>query len=198
LSLLPATLDVIEREVHMDTLSFIVEITKATAWPLAAGAGMGLFRGEIRALLKRIRRGKVGPAEFEFEATVRALASDARALGAPEHAPVVLPDLAQAGTDPRSAVTRAWLEVEDAVLQLACAHAPDARSLPRSVQAALRLLAHAGVVAPEVVALAQDLRQLRNQAVHEADFQPSAESVLSYVRLAGEVAALMRQAGGPG
>ena len=57
----------------MDTLTFIVEVLKATTWPLASVAIALIFREQLRDLLLRLRKGKVGPAEFEFEERVASL-----------------------------------------------------------------------------------------------------------------------------
>lgn len=175
----------------MDGLSFTVEIVKAAAWPAVALVVTLLFRPEVRALLGRTRRGKVGPAEFEFEETVRAVASDARGLNLP---PQVPPQAVASGAEPRAVILQAWVEVEDALTHLAYARAPNAQALPGSTYAALRQLAHSGVLGPEYIALLNDLRTLRNQAVHELEFKPSAESVLAYVKLANELKGVLRQA----
>jgi hypothetical protein len=42
--------------------------------------------------------------------------------------------------------------------------------------------------------LLNDLRTLRNQAVHELEFKPSAESVLGYVKLATDLIGVMQRA----
>jgi hypothetical protein len=51
----------------MDTLTLLAELVKATAWPLTTAVVAILFRTELRALLGRLRKGKVGSAEFEFQ-----------------------------------------------------------------------------------------------------------------------------------
>ena len=179
----------------MDTLTFIAEILKATAWPVAVLLIALVFRAELRKLLGRIRKGKVGPAEFEFEETVRALATDAMALSLPRsEAPPALPKAALQHIEPRSAILQAWVEVEDALNRLAYAKAPDAQALPGSTYAALRQLARSGVIGPEYIALLNDLRTLRNQAVHELEFKPSAESVLGYVKLANDLIGVLQRA----
>jgi uncharacterized protein YutE (UPF0331/DUF86 family) len=98
------------------------------------------------------------------------------------------------GGDPRAVILQAWVEVEDALTHLAYAKAPNAQALPGSTYAALRQLAHSGVIGPEYIALLNDLRTLRNQAVHELEFKPSAESVLGYVKLATDLIGVMQRA----
>lgn len=179
----------------MDALTFIVEIFKAAAWPAVALAVALLFRHEIRTLLGRTRKGKVGPAEFEFEETVRAVATEAKGLNLPPPgAPTTQPKLVVQSAEPRAAILQAWVEVEDALNHLAYAQAPDADALPRNSYAAMRQLARSGVVGPEYIALINDLRTLRNQAVHELEFKPSTESVLGYVKLANDLIGVLQRA----
>lgn len=178
----------------MDALTFTVEIFKAAAWPVAALVLALLFRREIKALLGRARRGKVGPAEFEFEETVRAVASDAKALSPLQISAPADTRLVLTNTEPRAAILQAWVEVEDALNHLASAKAPHANALPGSTYAAIRQLAHEGVIGPEYIALLNDLRTLRNQAVHELEFKPSAESVLGYVKLAQALISVLQHA----
>jgi hypothetical protein len=61
----------------MDTLTFIAEVTRVVAWPSAAVTTALIFREQLRALLSRIRNGKVEPAGFEFEQEVQKLAAHA-------------------------------------------------------------------------------------------------------------------------
>lgn len=179
----------------MDALTFIVEIIKATAWPLAVLLIALVFRTELRQLLGRIRKGKVGPAEFEFEETVRALATDAKVLNLPQSATApALPKVVVQSAEPRAAILQAWVEVEDALNHLAYAKAPNAHALPGSTYAAIRQLANSGVIGPEYIALLNDLRTLRNQAVHELEFKPSTESVLGYVKLANDLIGVLQRA----
>ena len=179
----------------MDALSFTVEIFKAAAWPVATLVVALLFRREIRTLLGRTRKGKVGPAEFEFEESVRAVATDAKGLNLPPPAaPLALPKVVVQSAEPRAAILQAWVEVEDALNHLAYAKAPNAQALPGSTYAAIRQLAHGGVIGPEHIALLNDLRTLRNQAVHELEFKPSAESVLAYVKLANDLIGVLQRA----
>jgi hypothetical protein len=178
----------------LDALTFIVEILKATAWPLAALLIALVFRTELRKLLGRIRKGKVGPAEFEFEETVRVLSTEAKGLNLPPPAaPLALPKGVAHSAEPRATILQAWVEVEDALNHLAYAKAPDAQALPGSTYAAIRQLANSGVIGPEYIALLNDLRSLRNQAVHELEFKPSSESVLGYVKLASDLIGVLQR-----
>src|SRR5258705_12326854 len=106
----------------MDTLTFVVEILKALAWPTATLAIAILFRRELRTLLHRVKKGKIGPAEFEFEATIAALRDR---VGAERGSPAE-PDkslVALAEVDPRAAIPRSCLEVHSLVESIFSTHA---------------------------------------------------------------------------
>ncbi|MCD9008143.1 hypothetical protein LDO31_18260 [Luteimonas sp. XNQY3] len=166
----------------MDILTFIAELVKAAAWPLAAVAIALIFRQQLRALLSRIRKGKVGLAEFEFEQEIRDLAEQLPVEPVPTQ--VGTPTVALATTNPRAAILEAWLGVETSMTQLAKSVQLPKFVHPRNTSAVLRVLESAGALAPEDAALFNDLRTLRNQATHDADFSPSPESVIQYVQLA--------------
>ncbi len=102
----------------MDWLTFIAEITKALGWPVAAVVIALLFRDQLKALLVRVRKGKLGPAEFEFEESVKTLKSEAAQItqGPPE---VLSKDtVALLATNPRGAIITSWLELEEAMRTL--------------------------------------------------------------------------------
>lgn len=174
----------------MDWLTFIAEIAKSLAWPSAVIVVALVFRGELRSLLGRVKKGKVGPAEFEFEEGIRELklevSKDLPSL------PMPLPQDAsehRAIAEPRAVVLNAWLQVEQSMNALAQKHAQyNALAGPGSTYAANNL-AKLGILEPWALNIYRDLRRLRNQATHDAGFSPSPESVLGYVQTAAELRA---------
>lgn len=179
----------------MDTFTFIAEIIKAVAWPAAAIVIAVLFRKQLRAMLERIRKGKLGPAEFEFEQEVRALAEQAPdPLPSPTHTST--PTVSLATSNPRAAILEAWLRVESSAQRLAYYNHVPPPSTPRTTTNILRSLEKNGLLTFEDVALFNDLRALRNQAVHDSDFNPSAESAIQFVQLADTLKQRLDQAAG--
>ena len=177
----------------MDLLTFIVEIAKALGWPLAAVVIALLFRDQLKALLVRVRKGKLGPAEFEFEESVKTLKSEAAQLT--KTAPEVLgrDTVAFLAANPRSAIITSWLEVEESMRALLKAKrfaVPAIASPMRTIHAVKDL----GLVDSVYVDFTDELRQLRNRATHEPEFTPSQESVIDYVRLAKELSGIYRSA----
>ena len=180
---------------NMDILTFIVEIFKAAAWPLAAITIAVLFRTELQSLLNRIKHGKVGYAEIEFEHGVRTLETSVKS--APDigqaQAPTALA-VALATTDPRTAIIQAWLEVEDAITNLAFSRSQSSDEVPSHTLGAIQQLARLGALSSEQISLIYELRSLRNQAVHDLEFNPSTESVLGFAKLAREVLGFIKEA----
>ncbi len=181
-----------EEKVPMDAPTFIVELVKATAWPATIVAVAILFRTEFRALLNRLRKGKLGPAEFEFEKAVRELEQDAaQILPRPQPVPVEPARVSLATSDPRAALISEWLEVERAISNLAQKHGLPTDQIGRRPLALLRELAKAGLVPQTHVPLFFELNRLRNQAVRERDFNPAPEAVLGYLQIAQELKELL-------
>jgi hypothetical protein len=176
----------------LDWLTFLVEMTKALAWPLVTLAVAIHFRGELRSLLHRVRKGKVGLAEFEFE---QAVATLRERIGPPDAAHAPAPPMAtirQVEKDPRSVILGAWLEVQMLVDSIVAKHATDEdRRHPGSISLPVlhRLLRDK----PEYIDMYNDLKGLRNQAVHEANFSPRPASVVEFAELAGELQAVLRR-----
>lgn len=147
----------------MDMLTFTAEIFKAAAWPAVAVAVVLVFRPQLRALMARLSRGRLGPAEFEFEQQLKALA--ARAPRAGRAAPGAATAFASAAVMPaagaaRDAVLAAWARLEQA-----------ARTGMQQLSG-------------RDMALYRQLGALRDQAQHSPGFEPSAESARTYVQLA--------------
>jgi hypothetical protein len=175
----------------MDALTFIVELSKALAWPLASTGIALLFRSELRTLLGKIKKGKVGPAEFEFEQTVKVLTEEisARSQGPMEK----IEDSAAylASKDPRSAILNAWLDVQNEMRRIVAEKGLERSDLPFN-SVSLRVLHRELQKQPEYINVYNELRSLRNQAVEEIDFHPRTESVLNYLKLAKELVSVLR------
>jgi hypothetical protein len=167
----------------MDILTFIAELFKAAAWPIAVVVIALLFRTQFRELLVRLKKGKVGPAEFEFEQSVKALTEEAPELIAPTPG-FGTPSVQLVASNPRAAILEAWLGVEDAVQKLARSRDISPSSSARNPLALVRALERSQALDSQQSVLFNDLRALRNQAAHDSEFSPSTDSVLSYAQLA--------------
>ena len=183
----------------MDWLTFVVEMSKSLAWPVASVLIAVLFREQIAALLARMKKGKVGPAEFEFDEAVLALEQEFKpnsevaktSSSSPEFAP-----RASTEADPRTVILEAWLKVETAARKLGKKHGAEHEQLPNDTGLTIRLLRMKGVVDWEHEKLFRQLRVLRNSAVHEDEFKPLADSVVAYRSLAESLEKHFRELAG--
>lgn len=174
----------------MDWLTFIVELFKALTWPVVVVAVVLLLRREIRDLLPFLKRLKAGPVEAEFDREVQEIKS-----GVETQLPSIPPSvttspeqqklLQLAEVNPRSAIIEAWRGIEFAARKLLESRDPSLTLREhQSPIALLKALNRLEVLTRDEVALFNDLRSLRNQAVHQDNFAPSYESVLNYIDLA--------------
>ncbi len=165
----------------MDILTFIASIIKSVTWPLASIVIVILFRKQLSLLLKRMRKGKVGPAEFEFEQEIKELVEQ---VPIPLQPTTPIPTVSLATTNPRAAILEAWLNVENSAHHLISSQESPFPGTVRNITYILRSLEKRGILNFEDVTLFNNLRSLRNQAVHDIDFNPSADSAIQFVQLA--------------
>jgi hypothetical protein len=174
----------------MDRLTFIAEMVKAFAWPTTTLIVVIVFRRQIKTLLSQLKKVKAGPAEAEFDRELRELARETEDQPLPTNA--VSPSsperqklLQLAEINPRSAVIEAWHTVEFAARRVVEAFEPSAtvRDL-QSSSALLRSLNRHEILNRDEASLFNELRALRNQAVHVPDFSPAYDAVLNYINLA--------------
>jgi hypothetical protein len=171
-----------------DRLQLMVELLKIIAWPVTLLITALIFQAPIRALLARVKRGRVGTAEIEFEEAVRELAPSSLP---PEPALSWL-SLNTLSVDTRSVVLQAWLGVEEAARRLL---QKSGTSLTRPLRGPVLagLLQDRRALARNDLDLFRELRSLRNQANVE-EFHPSAEAVLLYVQAAAGLKATIERA----
>ena len=182
----------------MDILTFLAELLKATAWPIATVVIAIIFHTEFRALLHRIRKGKVGPAEFDFAEQVKELANDIEETTVrPVTASFPLtPEVVSLATlNPRAALLSAWVEIEAALTNLAQKHGLLNDQTRRNPSVLVRALAKADLIPMPRVPAFIILRNLRNQAAHDINFNPSEDAVLGYLEIAEELKHLVLEAG---
>ena len=180
----------------MDILTFITELVKAAAWPITAVVVAILFRTEFRALLGRLKKGKVGAAEFEFQEQVAELAKDIAEVSTANQ-PVTLDaeTIRLAMSNPRGVLVSAWFEIESALKNLAQKHGLLDAQNQRSPSTLVRALAKADLIPMSHAPGFTGLYRLRNQAAHDENFNPTEEAVLGYLEVAEELKRVVTQAG---
>ena len=173
----------------MDVLTFISELTKALAWPIAVVSISVLFKKQIVLLLSRLRKGKVGSAEFEFEEAIKHLDESASELAISTESKVGMPLIKLVTSNPRAAILEAWLELEEKAIDLALRLdlvRPTARRYP---EGALKGIRKAGILSNSNLNVLEELQYLRNQAAHDPDFNPLPDAVFTYTQLARDLGA---------
>lgn len=161
------------------------------AWPIAAVVIASYFKKELAGLLSRLRKGKWGNAEFEFEKYMQEVEAE---IDIPRDNDVenISPAAAtSASTDPRGTIVSSWIGIEDALFNLVRARDLDL-SYPggkqtRNSASAIRAVQKAELLNNNWIALFHDLRLLRNEAAHSADFSPPPGAVIKYVQLSKEL-----------
>lgn len=175
----------------MDTLTFIVEMSKALAWPIAAITLGSVYRTEFRSLLTKLKKGKVGPAEFEFEQAVAALKQESPKANSDTNTSVPQATVQLASNDPRVAILGSWLPIQAEVERLV-SEAPSEWTQGQRGSVSLRVLHRVLKDKPEYIDMYNNLRQLRNQAVHDTNFSPRPESVLDYIALSKDLLSVLQ------
>jgi hypothetical protein len=172
----------------MDILTFIAALVKAVVWPITTIMVAVLFRTEFRALLNRLKKGKVGSAEFEFQDQVEELAKDIAEISpVPQPIELKAETVRLASSNPRGVMVSAWFEVETTLKNLAQKHNLLDDQTRRNPPALVRTLAKAGLIPKSHAPGYTALYRLRNQAAHEADFNPNEDAILGYLRIAEEL-----------
>ncbi|MCB1889615.1 MAG: hypothetical protein KDH20_18555 [Rhodocyclaceae bacterium] len=179
----------------MDLPTFVIELLKATLWPLTALTIAVIYRPQLSDLLLRVRKGKVGPAEFEFEQRVAELQAHAALALEPS---TTVDDRATAaiaaagGT--REAVLAAWREIESAAIELGQRRLELEPVLGRSPLLVLRKAAYERIIPRDALVLFTDLRALRNRVAGDAAFTPAEDATRDFLSLVADLASTLETA----
>ena len=201
----------------MSWKDFIASLVDSLAWPVLAAFALVLFRAPLSRLLGRLRSLRRGDTVVSFGETLDgAVEQDEAEPGLPEDVGAVaampeerletLQDQVRAVADvsPAAAVPLAWLEVEKQLYDLYAKVIPGKR--PYSPARVINHLQNASVIGERDVATLQSLRGLRNEVLHTAEAEVTAEEAAVYLelaqrvsgRLAGLAAGPENGGGGPG
>ncbi|WP_211705776.1 hypothetical protein [Paraburkholderia aspalathi] len=190
----------------MDWLTFVAKVVEALAWPGTVLALLLIVRKELPGIVRSLRRLKFKDVELEFGEAAKAIATETKEAVPPARADSKLTGGAKsdisarlevvADLAPRAAILEAWLQVEAAAADVVRKHAAVTIS---STPGPLRLLdglRRAGVLNERQVSVFENLRRLRNEAVHGSDVRFSKESVTSYIDSALSMAAYLESIAG--
>lgn len=182
----------------MDWLTFIAEITKAIAWPIAIVIAVAIFRAPLLTLLHELKRLKWKDVELEFEKEVlKAKAELPQVQVSTQPATQLIEGDSEARLlnlleiSPKAAVLEAWLQVEREALELLRRKQV---ALPPSITPlrTLELLLQHKLLDKNGQALFNAIRKLRNRAVHENETEISEKAALDYISMASEMIKSLR------
>ena len=192
----------------MDWLTFTTKIVESTAWPVCAVIIALLFKGQISELLGRIVKGKIPGGEFEFSDVAKGqLATADQGITQPQ---LEYDESSSGSTDsysldtayelldtlPRAAVIEGWRQLNAAAVERvtefyeessesssSSAYPEDYpfRHVPPARLAGY--LRSGDILAPDQLALFDELRRLRNQAVHDDDAELNEKKAKEYLIL---------------
>ena len=179
----------------MDWLQFLASIVDSLAWPAIIGVAAYLLRKPLLELLPSLRQLRYKEFDIQFGEQLEKLEDQIK--GEPPLEAIAPPsdkqqladkrfeDLAQ--TSPNAAVIEAWINIESELEELVW-HKFQKKPHPRSIRNSMRALQSQGVISKRLESLLNDLRVLRNEAVHpRADRQVSLEEARRYKELVDQV-----------
>jgi hypothetical protein len=183
----------------LDWLTFSSQLVGSLAWPVVVLGCVLLLRRSVLSLLPTLRSAKYGGLELEFGKRLMELESKAATSGLPE--PTERPAWVYESPDdwtfgeyierlapisPRMAIVEAWRSVEMALRGAARSTGPNS---PRDLMTIAAQLQSEGALPINAVTMLNDLRKLRNQAVHANEMALEPDQAIEFARIAERVIA---------
>lgn len=180
----------------MEVGSLIARYIEALVWPVTAIIILLLFRSQIARVILRLSRFKYKDAVFEFGNNLDDAENKAASLDLPP--PKVLRQVTEpitiassydrlfelTSSSPRGAITESWLRIEIAVNEAAQKLGIEPVRNYRGWKQVITELARQEKIPKSTVYLLDDLRKMRNNAVHTIEFEISPQEAARYVDLA--------------
>jgi hypothetical protein len=184
----------------MDIWSFVASVISSLAWPGTVILCVMLLRKPIAELIPMIRNLKYKDFEIYFSRRLEELQEEADEAELPPTPPPTTAPPAEIGppsdywemierlseVSPRAAIAEAWRRAEwaldDYFRRLG-------QERPTSYQGMLRALRAQGTPLPPAMTLFQELRVLRNRAVHARDFDMDSQRAIEFARLSERIVA---------
>ena len=174
---------------------FVERLVTGVAWPVAAVVVAMVFRTEVKNLLKRLKAFKLSGAELGFSELLDEASREAATLSTPS-SPVSMIEIDEhtIPKHPHFAVIEAWRSIESEVAQLIQLLDPRIKQHEINGFRSLRLLRQAEIVPSDVITLMEDLRRVRNAAVHDSEPEITKGQAIEYLSLASRVEEALRHA----
>ena len=177
----------------------LARLVEAGVWPAVAVAAIVILRQPLKDLIGRLQHAKWGDKSLDFDQIQRieeegkraAPAQEAEFSGISKEESADLLDVAR--ISPRAAITESWVRLEHALRETAkkMGADPDER---RPIHSAVSILREKSELPLDFFHVVDEMRQVRNRAVHYLDYPPSTLDVSGYVRTAARLAEAARSA----
>lgn len=185
----------------MSWLSFIAEMTKAVAWPIAIVVAAWIFRDPLLKLLHELKRLKWRDVELEFEKEIlKAKAELPNIQLRKNDVGHVIGDmdiesklLNLLEISPKAAVLEAWLNIEREVSDLLKRKNVELEP-GLSRLGLMQLLINCKLIDKKGRELLDTVRKLRNRAANEHETEISENAALDYIEMASEMIRILRSA----
>lgn len=187
----------------MDWLTFISKVVESLAWPSLFLMVLLIIRKELPEIARSLRRFKYKDVELEFGESAKAIASETKEAIPNPADDVLIPVESKVNAEsrlesiadiaPRAAILEAWLLVEAAAADVIQKKNLSPISVyPGPLQLRQRL-EKANILNSRQLAVFEELRKLRNDAVHIPDAQFTKEAAKNYIMPALAMAAFLEQ-----
>ncbi len=186
----------------MDWKTFIASIVESASWPLAILGIVYFLRKQIASLVPFLTKAKYGDLEFEFSKKSEELQAEAQKIIPTEKEDpfikVELEKLSDLATiAPRAAVFESWRILESAASHRLAEiteiqEKKEGKILLHTKDAVWPTLLRDNEISKSEYAMMQELKKLRNIAVHSSDEEFESIDVGGYIGSAVSLASLLR------
>ncbi len=187
----------------MSWLEFITKIIDSLAWPASILFVLFLFRGELPMIARSLKKLRYKDLELNFEKDAHEVVEKAK-LSLPETSKNIqlssqsqneLADRLVATSElaPRSAILEAWLVVEAAAVDVVKKKGISAFTSHPSPMRLRDYLVKGELLNKDQQVVFEQLRKLRNDAVHVADAEFTLKAVDDYIASALQMAEYLEQ-----
>lgn len=176
----------------MDRLTFVTEVLKSSLWPAVAIAGACAYRKELKALVSRVRKTKVGAAEIEFEEQ-KGQAAPASTPESPAADPLAAPVLAY--TPDRRMILDAWADLNEAVSDLLRSYGIPEPLVSWWLFPRLEALEELKVLSPAETNRIRELCERKTRLAKDPGREPSIEEAVDFLCVARELMEVLAAAG---
>jgi hypothetical protein len=190
----------------VDWLTFLSNVIASIAWPATILLLLVLVRKELPKIARSLKRLKYKDIELEFGEVAKVIANEVKEA-VPEakdnaqlagHPSVMerrrLESIAE--ISPRAAILEAWLQVEASAVKLIQKRKPDAYKIYPGPMRLRDNLVDGEILNFRQIAAFENLRKLRNEAVHVPDMEFTESAVSSYIASAIVMATYLEELAG--